>query len=288
MMQHADRKTALDRTYALFERDPTVQQLTANPSSEITERITVRTGLSLYLHQADVRVSPIIMVGVSLFCAIMFATVFGKLLSLYFLPLFFAAGAGMPFLWCERRIGIRASEFAADYPAVLMATASSLKAGMTALGALERSIRLLPKKSLVRGEVERLVCRLSRGISVKEALRDFGADIRQPDLELFRTAFALVLENGGRFAPTLERLAGVCRDRTILIRTAHVSTATMRMTAYILIVMVPLIISMVAVRTDSYWDTLVNHPVANVLASVGVIIIGGSFLILMRMSSFKP
>jgi len=105
---------------------------------------------------------------------------------------------------------------------------------------------------------------------------------------LFRHAFALTLENGGRFAPTLERLARVARDREILMRTARVSTTTMRMTANVLLVIAPLVILMIAVRMENYWGSVIHHPVANTLASIGFTVIIGSYLLLRKMSSFRP
>lgn len=284
----AQRRIALDRTYTLFERDTRLCGEKEPAWGESPPDMLSRRGIRRYLSQANLSLSPLGLCVLSLLGGTVCSWLFGEILSLYFLPIFFLVGALLPFAWCERRISKRANEFAAEYPTVLLATASSLKAGMTALTALERSIRLLPKTSLVRSEIETLLSRLIRGVPREKALQQFASTIRQPDLDLFRSAFLLVLENGGRFAPTLERLAGVCQDRSMLVRTAQVTTSTMRMTANVLLIMIPLIMSMIAVRTEDFWSVFVNHPVANTVASIGIMIIGISLAVLTKMSSFKP
>lgn len=204
------------------------------------------------------------------------------------LPLFFLGGAMVPLYWLERRITERAAEFAADYPSVILATAASMKAGMNVYAALERSVQLLPTKSLVRQEVESLLAKLREGVRPEVAIESFGDTIRQPELSLFRTGFLLVIEHGGRFAPTLERLAKVTRERSLLIQAAGVSTTTMRMTANALLVIAPLIVLMIAVRTQNFWDIILHNPLANLLAASGVVVIGSSYAVLYKMSSFKP
>ncbi|MCB0323375.1 MAG: type II secretion system F family protein [Bdellovibrionales bacterium] len=197
-----------------------------------------------------------------------------------------AAGA-LPFMRLLRRRRERAALFSRDYPSVLLAASSSIKAGLTVHGALERSVRLLSKQSPARVEVEQLMKRLEEGASRDVAVAGFGRTVQQPDLPLFRSALSLVLENGGRFAPTLERLARVCQDRESLARSARVRTSGMRMTANILLGVTPLILLMVAVRTEENWDILLHHPVARTMGLVGAGIILVSYCTLRRMSCFE-
>jgi Flp pilus assembly protein TadB len=282
------RRKAISRTQALLAQDPRLSAALKQAGADKDKEASAVTGLQFYMQQADVRNSPQAVVFVSAMLTVLCGFFAAELFTPYFVPLLSLLGAALPFFWLEQRVRARAAKFSSDYPSVLLAAASSIKAGMTALAALERAITLLPRDSLVRVEVEKLLSALNRGVDREHALSEFGRTIRQADLELFRCAFALALENGGRFAPTLERLARVCRDREVLVRSAQVSTATMRMTANALIVIAPVILAMIAVRTDDFWELLVNHPTANMLASIGVMIIVGSFLILRRMSNFNP
>ena len=95
------------------------------------------------------------------------------------------------------------------------------------------------------------------------------------------------MEHGGKFSPTLQRLATVCRDRSSLISSAKVSTASMRMTANVLLLVSPLVLGIVAVRTENFWDIFFNNSTANSIATLGILIIATSYAILINMSSFK-
>lgn len=244
--------------------------------------------LNTKLHYANCRVSPPAFWIFASFSAALSGLAGSYVCSWQLLGFFFAAGGYLPFAWLERRSVRRAEEFAADYPTVILATAASMKAGMNVYSALERSVQLLEPQALVRLEVSLLLERLRNGAELQAAVEAFGAGIRQPELQLFRTGFLLVVEHGGRFAPTLERLARVTRDRSLLIQAARVSTTTMRMTANALLVIAPLIVFMIAVRTANFWEIILQNSLANLLASIGVAIIGCSYVLLQRMSSFKP
>lgn len=280
------RKKAIARTRMLFEQRQ-ASAVEAEEKGALRDALPI-SGIRLYLAQADLKIPFAVILFVSISLGSLFALLLSLFLSPYFLPLFFLAGAALPWIWCELRVVKRASDFSAEYPTVLLATAASIKSGMTACAALERAVRLLPKESLAATEVNTLMKALNEGVPRAEALAAFGRTVRQPDLQLFRTAFLLVLENGGRFAPTLERLAAVCRDRSILIREARVSTATMRMTANVLLGMAPLILAMISARLPNFWDIFCHNAVANTMASIGIVVITASFAVLWKMSAFRP
>jgi len=62
----------------------------------------------------------------------------------------------------------------------------------------------------------------------------------------------------------------------------------MRLTANVLLGIAPLIMLMIASRTENFWELIIHNSTANNLATIGVVVISGSFFILRRMSSFKP
>lgn len=284
------RGSALERTRALF----TLRAFEATDEAFVAEarlapgNTVAKNRLETFLRQGSVRLSPVSFVALDAISGTACAFFAVKLLSAWFLPIFFLFGLILPVQWVEGRVRKRAVEFAEDYPTMLLAAASSIKVGLTPYQALERATKLLSATSLVRLEVRALTEKLQRGVPREEAVREFAASIRQPDLELFRSAFLLVLENGGRFSPTLLRLAAVSNNRAQLIRSAAVSTASMRMTANILLVVAPILVLLLAARTENYWDTFFNHPVANVLASTGIVVIAGCYALLRSMSNFKP
>ena len=255
---------------------------------EVEKKEKLNSKLDLYLQKADIKLRPIVFILINVICCAVICFGLSKYLAAYFIPIIALSYVFLVYLLLEKRADNRSLSFSVDYPTVLMATASSVKAGLTPYAALERSINLLPINSLVRQEVSTLLKKIRSGEPKKNALAEFGNTIRQPDLELFREAFLIVLEHGGRFAPTLERLASVCRDRSSLIRSARVSTASMRMTANVLLVVAPLVVLLIALRTKNFWEILFSNSVANTLGSAGIIIILLSYGILIKMSSFKP
>jgi len=198
--------------------------------------------------------------------------------------LFFA----LPFGVLGARKQKRAALFAKDYPTVLMATASSVKAGLTPQHALERATEMLPKDSIVKSEVRLMLERIQAGCPKEIAVARFAGDIDEPEISLFRSALLLTERNGGRFAPTLERLARVCQDRSNLVSEARVSSATMRMTANFLLLVCPIILGIISVRTKDFWEIIVENSTANFLASLGLVMIVGGYFWLRRLSDFKP
>jgi Flp pilus assembly protein TadB len=244
--------------------------------------------ISKQLSYADLAISPTVFVALSFVLGLIVAVGVSRFLSPKLALVYFLVGSSIPWLYVERRIKERANRFTEDYSTMLMAAASSIKVGLTPYHALERSVNLLPKESLVKTEIYTLLNKLKRGDSRDAAIDEFAATIRQPDVELFRSAFKLVLENGGRFAPTLTRLASVSYGRMSLIRSALVSTANMRMTANCLLIAAPVMLAMMSVKTPNYWQTLFNNPQANIFASIGVLMILGSYAVLRHFSNFKP
>jgi len=186
------------------------------------------------------------------------------------------------------RLKAREKVFIDEYPAVLLATASNLKAGLSVYSALERAIQLLDDTSVIKIELKLLLDKVSRGVPKEDAVRDFARDIRLPELRLFKRAFLLVLIHGGKFSRTLERLAEVSRDRDALIKSANVSTASMRMTANVLLCMAPLLLFMLSFRTKNFWNTMFENSTAFGLACTGVSIVFLSFYFLRKLSDFKP
>jgi len=193
-----------------------------------------------------------------------------------------------PYFFLLKRANERALNFAEDFPSILHATASSLSAGNSALVAIERAIKLLPENNSVKQEISRLIADLQRGVAKEVAIRHFARDLRLPELSLFRTAFTLSLDSGGKFAPTLERLALVLRDRLTLIQGARAVTAVMRMTANIILGITPILMLLVSQRDENFWTVLLLDETANTIGSSGIMLILFNYLVLRQMSAFKP
>jgi Flp pilus assembly protein TadB len=284
-----NRKRAKERTKQLFEESFSLNE-EENAPLKIEKQTTSEelSDLAELLQQAKVNLSERHFILLAIIIPLFFTIWASKIISPFLLPVIFLSLVGLLFSWLDQRSIKRAMEFAQDYPTVLLAMSSSLKIGLTPYNALERAIKFLPANSLPRVETETFLEKIRRGISRDVALKEFGATIRLPELELFRSAFSLVLENGGRFSPTLERLANITKDRVTLIGSARVSTASMRMTGNVSLVFAPIIVLLTSGRNKDYWELMLSHPVANLVASVGLLFIFGGYGVLRKMSLFKP
>jgi Flp pilus assembly protein TadB len=212
----------------------------------------------------------------------------GLLISKVLALFLFFCGFYLPIAIALSKSKERSRKFSEEYPSVLLAMASNMKAGLTVYSSLERATIILPLESEVKKEVKLFLERISQGIPKDIAVEKFGSSVVLPELELFRRAFALVIVHGGKFSRTLERLAQVCRDRENLIKASTVSTASMRMTSNVLLVVAPLLLFILSLKNKDFWNVLLNNNTAYGVGLVGFLIIIVSVFALRTMSDFKP
>lgn len=240
------------------------------------------------IFKSNLKLTKFSFIFIVLLTAIIIGVLSSFFFSVYYSPIFFLIGGSLPVFYLFSKVDKRAMEFSKDYPSVLLATATSIKAGMTPLVALERAIKLLPSSSFCKEETIKLMKALDSGVDKKKAISQYGVSVDLPEISLFRTAFLLVMEHGGPFIPTLERLAEVTRERMNLISSSKVSTASMKMTANVLLSIIPIVLVFLSVGNKDYWNIISENPLANSVATFGVILIILGYIILRRMSVFKP
>jgi Flp pilus assembly protein TadB len=294
MLSNAKKGDALQRAISLIESDPrwTREERVAEVKEEVESTPSQplrRSKLKQLLIYADVNVPPFLIIIATALIGLGAGVGASIIVPTSFVPLYALLFSTIPYSWLNQRASARAATFAEDYPGILLATASSIKAGLTPVGSLESAVDLLPSKSMAKREVQELIKRLEDGEHKEEAIAKFADSVRLPELRLFRRALLLVTEHGGRFAPTLERLASVTRDRSILISAARVSTTSMRITANVMLyVVAPFILLTLSAQRDDFWTQLLTHPIANTGAAIGVSLMALGVATLRKMSAFKP
>ncbi len=204
------------------------------------------------------------------------------------LPLIFLLGSYCPWIYIDWKAESRALEFSNDYPELLQSMSSALKSGHSAQTALEHASKLLPEDNPVGQEVKTLLSELHKGTHQQKAVAAFAADRDVPELSLFRNAFLLVLDDGGKFSPTLQRLARISRERDNLKNSVKVSTATMKITGNILLLVCPLVVLMVSARSENFWSELSNNTLSSGIFSTGVILVFFGYFSLRNMGRYKP
>ena len=225
---------------------------------------------------------------ISLFSGLCVFSIASTIIAWPALPLIFLLGSYCPWIYVDWKAENRALEFSNDYPELLQSMSSALKAGHSAQTALEHASKLLSKDNPVRLEVENLLSDLHKGLHQQKAVAAFAADRDVPELSLFRNAFLLVLDDGGKFSPTLQRLALISRERDNLKNSVKVSTATMKMTGNILLLVCPMVVLMVSTRSDNFWSDLSNNTLSSGIFSTGVILVFFGYFSLRTLGRYKP
>lgn len=205
-----------------------------------------------------------------------------------FVALALVAAIPIPALLRRRRMQRDEDRFSADFPTALFATASALRAGLSLHDSLYRAVALLPADSGVRLEIEQLLARLRTAMPRDAAISAFGARAGICEAEPFKIAVAIALEHGGRFGDTLQRLACVSSDRRALVEAAKVSTASMRMTAHVLLSLTPVLLALQYARSSSGLNAVLDNPVSLAMAVTGSVMIAGGYLGLCHLGNFRP
>jgi Flp pilus assembly protein TadB len=258
------------------------------PTAGWRRQIPLFSSLNRLIVHADCKLSTMTIFALCIAFAVLGVFTASKFVGVYFLPLIMFGCFLIPIGFLQNQANKRAMIFLSDYPSILLAVASYMKAGLSLYPALEKSVRLLPKNNLVATEIELLLEKIAGGVNKETAINQFAETIRLPELELFRRALYLITENGGKFAPTLQRLALISKDRANLILSAKTNTTSMKLTANILLGLTPLLVLFTAARTKNFWDLILHQPTANTLASIGLILILFNYILLRSMSNFKP
>ncbi len=161
----------------------------------------------------------------------------------------------------------------------LLSMSSSLKAGFSINQALESLAR--ENRYPLSFEFNLLVQELRLGVSLEDALNKMSNRLDCPDFELVAVSILTARQTGGELTATLERLAGVIRERVRISSRIRALTAQGRMQAVIIALMpAGLFFAMMNIAPDmmnSFFST-----VAGVLSLLGVIVLDVTGFIMIR------
>ncbi len=177
-------------------------------------------------------------------------------------------------LYISSKMAKRVSAFDKDFAALLLSLASSLKAGVDATSALERSVELFPNESVMHEELAAFVRELASGTREDEAIGAFASSVDHPDIELFRRSFLLSRKQGASLSMCLQRLARFTRQRQSFRRKIAASLAMQKLSAIgiggcaAMIVVIQLVS-----QTESFFAAL-EHPLG-----FRMLVLGGLFIL---------
>ncbi|MBO4648897.1 MAG: type II secretion system F family protein [Lentisphaeria bacterium] len=152
----------------------------------------------------------------------------------------------------------------------LLSMSSSLKAGFSINQALE--VIAQENRRPISFEFNLLIQELRLGVTLDEALEKMTRRLDCPDFELVAVSILTARQTGGELTATLERLAGVIRERVRITARIRALTAQGRMQAVIIALMpFGLLLAMINIVPDmmnAFFSTVVG-----ILCLVSVIVL---------------
>ena len=126
---------------------------------------------------------------------------------------------------------LRSLEFERDYPPFLLSLSSAIRTGLDPIVALCQSSALFDSSSAINQELISFTRAIEAGQREEIAVQGFARTINQPDIDLFRRAFALARSQGASLSETLQRLARVTRQRQSFRRRVNAALAMQKLSA---------------------------------------------------------
>lgn len=222
------------------------------------------TGLSAPLRalieRSGLRMSVGVLVLLSVFVASVTATV-SLLLSPYTMPaLVLGVIAGIvPFMWVRHKAKRRLALFEEQFPEAIDLIARALRAGHALPTALQLTGEEVPDP--VGAEFRLLFDKQNYGLSMADALREFGHRVPVLDARFFVTAVQTQREMGGNLSEVLDRLAAVIRERFKVKRQVRAVSAHGRITGVVLGALPPTVAGILLVLSPDHIRLLVDDPI---------------------------
>lgn len=178
--------------------------------------------------------------------------------------------------WLKKQ---RLAKFNEQLEDALLSMSGSLKAGFSINQALEVVAR--ENRKPISFEFSLLIQELRLGVTLDTALDKMSARLNCPDFELVAVSILTARQTGGELTATLERLAGVIRERVRITGRIRALTAQGRMQALIIGLMpVALFIAMMNIAPDmmnAFFSTVIG-----VICLIAVILLDVTGFIVIR------
>jgi tight adherence protein B len=172
----------------------------------------------------------------------------------------------LPILIVHRRR--RINQIHEQFPNMLDLLSRAVRAGES----LDQAIAMAGQKSpepLAR-ELRRCARQLEMGLSMHAVMRALVFRLRLMEVRIFATTLAVHRQTGGNLALTLERMAGVLRERITYHRQIRAATAAGRFSATAIAAAGPLLFAYMFIFQYEYANRLVTLPLGQTLLAVAV------------------
>lgn len=165
--------------------------------------------------------------------------------------------------WLEISKRRRLQAFEIQFPTALDILSRAVRAGES----LEQAIELVATASrdLVATEFRRCSKQLDMGLSVPATMEAMTQRIGSMDVRIFSNTLSIHRELGGNLPETLERLAGVIRDRHEYIRQVKSVTSAGRFSIMLVLALGPLLFGYMFLFQPEYGNALWQDPTGRVM-----------------------
>jgi tight adherence protein B len=165
----------------------------------------------------------------------------------------------LPLMYVRRARDKRMIKFEEQFPEAIDLVARALRAGHALPTGLGMVAEEMPAP--VGTEFRILFDEQNYGLTLSDAMRNFGARIPVLDARFFVTAVLTQRESGGNLAEVLDNLSSVIRERFKVKRQVRVISAHGRITGWILALLPPALALATLILNPAHLGTLLDDPI---------------------------
>jgi tight adherence protein B len=198
----------------------------------------------------------------------------GSLLVIYDQPPTAAAGAAvgmvLPLFWLMWKRNRRMSAIREQLPHALELLARAVRAGES----VDQAIALLGRETAgaLGAEFARCARQMEMGQSMPAVARSLVARIRLLEIRILASTLMVHRQTGGNLAESLDRLAGVVRDRLTYQRQMRASTGAGRTSALVIATVTPLAYLLIFFWQLEHFALLLDDHIGRIMLASAVVL----------------
>jgi tight adherence protein B len=228
------------------------------------------SALSRWIEQSGMKVSISGVLIIAVIAGVLCALVVTMLTrSPVGLPIGFAIGCALPFMFLKFKRTRRLRAFEELFPEALDLIARALKAGHAFATGLKMAADELDEP--VGPEFRKTFDEQNFGLPLKDALENLTYRIPILDVRFFATAVLIQRETGGNLSEILENLAHVVRERFKILRQVRVYTAHGRLTGYVLLALPAVLGIALSFINPDHMNMLFREKMGQILLMVAMV-----------------
>jgi tight adherence protein B len=181
----------------------------------------------------------------------------------------------LPYYYFQNLYEKRSSLLVAQMVDGLTIMANGIKSGLSVPQSMERVVETLPNP--LSQEFSLVLSKMKLGLSLEEALIEFGNRVTRPDVQMFVVSINILKETGGNLAETFTTIVKVIRERQKIEQKIEAMT-TQGKTQGMIVSAVPVVIIAIFYFSDrTYIEPLFNTTLGVILLviMVGLIAVAG-------------